>query len=128
MSNKQDLEQIEKVVQLYFDALNKHDFSKIEEAFWLEAKILGITPNNSFRINNTNNWKERFQEPPNKNLEERTSTYIENIDVAGNAAVAKAKWIIRETNQTFECIDYLSLLRIDNVWKIVNKSWSGEIK
>ena len=127
-SNKQDLEQIEKVVQLYFDALNKHDFGKIEEAFWLEAKILGITPKNNFRINTTDNWEERFRDPADKELEEKTTTSIEDIDISGNAAVAKVKWIIKETEQTFECIDYLSLLRIENTWKIVNKSWSGKFK
>ncbi len=127
-NEKRDTDEIKRVVQLYFDGLNKHDFSKIEEAFWLKAKILGITPNEEFRINLTDNWKERFQNPPNKELEERTTTLIESIDITGNAAVAKVKWIIRETNKTFECTDYLSLLRIDNVWKIVNKSWSGEYK
>ena len=129
MSNeKEDSKQIEKIVQLYFDALNKHDFSKIEEAFWLEAKILGIAPNNEFTINSTDNWKERFQKPPNLELEKRTSTLIENIDISGNVAIAKAKWIISETSGIFEVTDYLSLLRINNAWKIVNKSWSVKKK
>jgi hypothetical protein len=127
-NNEQDLEQIKEVVQLYFDALNKHDFNKIEEAFWLEAKILGMAPNNEFTINTTDNWKERFQEPPNVELEKRTKTLIENIDISGNVAIAKAKWIISETSGIFEVTDYLSLLRINNIWKIVNKSWSVEKK
>ena len=60
--------------------------------------------------------------------EEGVVKAIESIDIAGNAAVAKAKWIIKNSDKTFECTDYLSLLRIKNKWKIVNKSWSGELK
>lgn len=50
--------------------------------------------------------------------------YIESIDVAGNAAVGK----IVLDYPTVKFIDYMSLLKIDGEWKIVNKTFYAEPK
>ena len=50
--------------------------------------------------------------------------YIESVDVAGNAAVAK---IILDY-PTVKLTDYMSLLKIDGEWKIVNKIFYAEPK
>jgi hypothetical protein len=44
---------------------------------------------------------------------------IESIDISGNAAVAK----IVLDYPTVKFVDYMSLLKIDGEWKIVNKSF-----
>ena len=50
--------------------------------------------------------------------------WIESVDVAGNAAVAK---IILDYPTT-RFVDYMSLLNVDGEWKIVNKTFYAEPK
>ena len=50
--------------------------------------------------------------------------YIESVDVAGNAAIGK---IILDYPAT-RFVDYMTLLKIDGEWKIVNKSFYAEPK
>ena len=49
---------------------------------------------------------------------------IESIDISGNAAIAK----IVLDYPTIKFVDYMSLLKIDGEWKIVNKSFYAEMK
>jgi len=56
--------------------------------------------------------------------EAQRKRWIESIDVAGNAAVGK---IILDYPQG-KFVDYMTLLKIDGEWKIVNKSFHFEPK
>jgi hypothetical protein len=58
-----------------------------------------------------------------KDEAERKRT-IESLDVSGNAAIAK----IVLDYPTIKFVDYMSLLKIDGEWKIVNKSFYAEPK
>lgn len=56
--------------------------------------------------------------------EAKRKRWIESIDVAGNAAVGK---IILDY-PTVKFVDYMTLLKIDGEWKIVNKSFYAQPK
>lgn len=56
--------------------------------------------------------------------EDQRKRWIESIDVVGNAATAK---IILDY-PTARLTDYMSLLKIDGEWKIVNKIFMSEAK
>lgn len=56
--------------------------------------------------------------------EAKRKRWIESVDVAGNAAVGK---IILDY-PTVRFVDYMTLLKIDGEWKIVNKSFFAEPK
>lgn len=56
--------------------------------------------------------------------ESKRKRTIESIDIAGNAAVAKI--VLDYPGVKF--VDYMSLLKIDGEWKIVNKSFYAEPK
>lgn len=56
--------------------------------------------------------------------EDKRKRWIESVDVAGNAAFGK---IILDY-PTVRFVDYMSLLKIDGEWKIVNKSFYAEPK
>jgi hypothetical protein len=56
--------------------------------------------------------------------EAQRKRWIESIDVAGNAATGKI--ILDYPNVKF--VDYMTLLKIDGEWKIVNKSFYAEPK
>ncbi|HEX6007974.1 MAG TPA: nuclear transport factor 2 family protein [Burkholderiales bacterium] len=54
--------------------------------------------------------------------EAQRKRWIESVDIAGNAAVAK---IILDYPTT-RFVDYMSLLKIEGAWKIVNKTFYAE--
>jgi hypothetical protein len=56
--------------------------------------------------------------------EAKRKRWIESVEVAGNAAVGK---IILDY-PTVKFIDYMTMLKIDGEWKIVNKSFYAEPK
>lgn len=56
--------------------------------------------------------------------ENKRKRAIESIDIAGNAAVARI--VLDYPNVKF--IDYMTLLKINGEWKIVNKSFYAEPK
>ena len=56
--------------------------------------------------------------------EDKRKRAIESIDVAGNAAVAR----IVLDYPTVRFVDYMTLLKINGEWKIVNKSFYSEPK
>lgn len=56
--------------------------------------------------------------------EAKRKRWIESVDIAGNAAVAK---IILDY-PTVMFVDYMSLLKINGEWKIINKSFYAEPK
>ena len=119
-------EEINKKTLLYYEGLKEHDFSKIKKAFWLDAKIIGVTGKGDFMIHTTKEWEERFKNPPKKHPNMiHQDKIIEHIDIAENAAIVKFKWITEFEEFTAEVIDYLSFLNIDSDWKIINKSWSS---
>lgn len=56
--------------------------------------------------------------------EDKRKRWIESVDIAGNAAFGK---IILDY-PTVKFVDYMSLLKIDGEWKIINKSFYAEPK
>ena len=56
--------------------------------------------------------------------EAQRKRWIESVDIAGNAAVAKI--ILDYPSVKF--VDYMSLLKINGEWKIINKSFYAEPK
>ena len=56
--------------------------------------------------------------------EEKRKRWIESVDVAGNAAFGK----IVLDYPTVRFVDYMTLLKINGEWKIVNKSFYAEPK
>ena len=56
--------------------------------------------------------------------EEKRMRRVESIDITGNAAIAKITLHYPQVKFT----DYMSMLKIDGEWKIVNKTFYAEAK
>jgi hypothetical protein len=108
------------VVQLYFDGIIKYDEQALRKAFHADASVVGA------KDDGTPDW-EPFQEwvlytrgkaPDATGRNNR----IVSIDITGRAAVVKTDldW------PSVHYVDYLSLLKLDSQWKIVNKIWHRE--
>jgi hypothetical protein len=110
-----DKEAIKRVVQQYLDVTDKKDFDSIKKAFHPDAKLLSVGKIGLNQMTQEE-WWQRISRIPGK--VERTSNIV-MIDVTGLAAVVKIDFG-RST-------DYLSLLKVNDEWKIVNKILSTKL-
>lgn len=112
--HQRDITEIRDVVQLYIGRSGHDRVADLEQAFHPDAKLL-FTNDNGYNQLPFADWIARIAQS-NRAPVERTEA-ITSIDVAGNAAVARVDLGYAEMHIT----DYLSLLKIDGEWKIVNK-------
>jgi hypothetical protein len=122
---------ISQVVQYYYDGIKKHDVSILKKAFHPKAKWLARTNENSlmefpitqYYANIRRNA--RGARPTNVNMR------IVSVDVMGKAAIVKAEFIYPEgiidvLPAGVKETEYLSFLKFDEGWRIVNKVFSFE--
>ncbi len=94
----------------------------IRKAFHKDARIMTVREN---KISNLSVEEfAGFFKGISADDEVQRKRKIESLDVSGNAAIAK----ITLDYPTVKFTDYMSLLKIDGEWKIVNKSFYVEPK
>ena len=109
--------EITKTVELYFEGMVERNKSKLEEAFIQEARLIGYRGEN-FTITSFETWADGTSKGTPRNPENFVNKIV-SIRVQGNTAVA-------ETELFWPGVyyyDFLTLVKIDGKWKIVNKSW-----
>ncbi len=94
----------------------------IRKAFHPDARIMFFR-DGKFQSLTVEEFAGRFNGKPAADEASRKRR-IESIEITGNAGIAK---IVLEYPQV-KFTDYMSLLKIDGEWKIVNKSFYGEPK
>ena len=92
------------------------------KAFHPDAKLFAIRDGKYWQLT-SEEYIARAAGKPAADEAQRKRT-IEAIDITGNAAVAK---IVLDYPQV-KFTDYMSLLKIDGEWKIVNKTFHAENK
>jgi hypothetical protein len=94
----------------------------MRKAFYTEGKLIFIRDGKY----TTRTFEEYIAGMPGKPAPDETQRkrWIESIDVAGDAAVGKI--VLDYPDGKFT--DYMTLLKIDGEWKIVNKSFYRERK
>ncbi len=117
---KKDEEAIRAVIQLYFDGIIKYDEEALRKAFHPKANVIGTTNEGAVEWEPFQEWvvytRGKAPDPAGRN------NAIVSIDITGRAAVVKTALAWPSVHYT----DYLSLLKIDGEWKIVNKIWHRE--
>lgn len=111
---QRDISDIRDTVQRYIGRSGHDRVADLRQAFHPDAKLL-FTNDNGYNQLPFADWIVRIEQSNNAPAE-RTET-ISSIDVAGNAAIARVDLGYADIHIT----DYLSLLKIDGEWKIVNK-------
>ncbi len=101
-------------------ATGNSDF--IRQAFHPEAKVMFFS-NGKFNQLSVEEFATRFNGKPADDEAKRQRSF-EIIDMAGNAAIAKVSLNYPTVNFT----DYMTLLKIDGEWKIINKTFYAEVK
>jgi Putative lumazine-binding len=94
----------------------------IRKAFHADARITAFREGKLVNLS-TEEFASRFNGKAADDEAKRKRS-IESIDISGNAAIAK---IILDY-PTVKFTDYMTLLKIGDEWKIVNKSFYAEMK
>jgi hypothetical protein len=115
-------EAVRKTVELYFQGQATGDGNYFRKAFHPEAKLFWVR-DGKFTQRTSEEFAAGASGKPATDEAQRKRT-IESIDVTGNAASVKVALDYPSVKYT----DYLSLLKIEGEWKIVNKIFFAEPK
>ena len=110
------------VVERYLHGLKFNDTSSLREAFWPEARLFYVKADSQLGQWTQASWYASFA--GSVGHEEQGDLRIAALEVTRDIASAK---IIEEYPRS-RYIDYLSLLRIQGRWWIVNKIYTAERK
>lgn len=118
-------EAIKKVIlKSYVEGLqNEGDLDKVDKGFHSCFKLLGLKDGKDIWELPIAEWKEKINERKTKGIfpkpdEKKVTVEFDMIDITGNAAIAKFKFFVGEK---FKYVDYLSLYKFSDGWKIVAK-------
>jgi len=115
-----DYTQIEQTVSYYLDGGTQNDFATLEKAFHKDATMKYVTGDGYTEVNAVQFFKERMKPGPAQDRKTR----VVSIEKNGHCAFAK----LEIQYPTFSFHDYMTLLKIDGTWKVVNKSFYREKK
>jgi hypothetical protein len=111
---------VRQTVETYLHGLKFNDVASLKKAFYPEAKLFFVKKDGSLGQLTQEQWYKGFAASAGK--EEQGDLTIVSVDVTGNAASVK----VREEYPTSIYTDYVTLLKLDGEWKIVNKVYVAE--
>ena len=122
---EQEIEAIKKVIQTaYVEGLqNEGDADKIDSGIHPDFNLLGIDKGNAMWKYSIADWKDNVVKKRKDGKLPLTGNKIvsikfKNIDVTGTAAMAKIEFFIGDK---LTYVDYISLYKFEDGWKMVNK-------
>ncbi len=107
-------------VETYLHGLKFNDVESFKRAFNPEAKLFFVRKNGELGQLTQEQWYKGFAASAGK--EEHGELRIAAVDITGKAASVK----VIETYPDSTYTDYVSLLKLSNEWKIVNKVFTFE--
>lgn len=121
-AQNQDEAGVRQAIEYYFQGHATGNGEHFKKAFHTEAKLFWIRDGQFSQRTSAEYIAGASGKPPADEAKRKRS--IESIDITGNAAVAKVVLDYPQVRFT----DYMSLLKIDGEWKIVNKTFVSEPK
>jgi hypothetical protein len=109
-------------IENYFKGHATGEGEFFRKAFHPEAKLFFIREGKFTTITSEEYISRASGKPPADESQRKRS--IESVNIAGNAAVV----VVKLDYPTVKFIDYMSLLKVDGEWKIVNKTFYAEPK
>jgi hypothetical protein len=116
-AQEEELKAISHTVNLYFEGMVERNFEKLEQAFHPEARLIGYR-GESFTITPFETWAKGTSSGSPRDPKEFKNS-IKSIRVEGYTAVVETElyW------PGIYYFDFLTLIKFEGKWKIVNKSW-----
>jgi hypothetical protein len=115
MALASDEPQVLKAVEAYMQGLKFNDVGALKVAFTPDAMLMFVRKDGTLAQLGQEQWYQGFA--ANAGKEEQVDLKIIAVDTNGNAASVK----VSEEYTTSVYTNYLSLLKINGEWKIVNK-------
>ena len=112
--------QVRETIDRYLHGLKFNDVESLKSAFHPDARLFFVKKDGSLGALTQEQWYKGFASSAGK--EEEGTLSIVALDVTGNAASAK----IREEYPKSIYTDYVSLLKLNSEWRIVNKIFVAE--
>ncbi len=120
--NRSDLELIAQTVQYYFDGMYNSDTEMLKKAFHTDAVLFGYYQGN-LSIIPLEDWLGMIkQTPAPAESGEEYDMRIVSIDLVETVATVK----VADVYIGLRFTDYLSLLKIEDNWVVVNKTFYHE--
>jgi hypothetical protein len=120
-AKKADEDAVRAAVQHYFDGMMNASPEDLRIAFHPESRLIGAGSEGGIMIIPFERWASSWEGREPRDLEKYKNEIV-SIDMHGTAASVKTDLVWPNVRY----IDYLSLLKIDGEWKIVNKIWTEE--
>ena len=118
-----NIEQIEKMVQLYVDSMNESNPEKVRQAFHANAKVVGYL-HGDFMEMSVDDFSGfvASQQPSPKEKGENVIFEILSTEIEGTTAIVK----VRDKYLGITFLDTLSFIKIESEWKLYNKLFHVE--
>ncbi|MDQ3678857.1 MAG: nuclear transport factor 2 family protein [Actinomycetota bacterium] len=116
----EDIDAITRALQLYIDGVARGDHAKLVEAFHPDARMYGAIGARRFDMPITEFAKVATDSPADVagTFHARITSVVQTGDVACATVVEEGFW------GTVSFVDFLSLCRIEDRWRIVNKTFA----
>ena len=111
---------VRQTVETYLHGLKFNDVESFKKAFHPDAKLFFAKKNGELGALTQEQWYKGFAASAGK--EEKGELRIAAVDITGTAAEVKVVEIYESSTYT----DYISLLKLAEGWKIVNKIFVAE--
>ncbi len=108
------------VVENYLHGLKFNDVESLKKAFWPEAKLFFTKRDGTLGQLTQTEWYAGFAQAAGK--EAKADLKIASLEVTNDVASVK----VVETYPQSRYTDYLSLVRFDGQWRIVNKIYTEQ--
>jgi len=108
------------VVENYLHGLKFNDVDSLKKAFWPDAKLFFVKSDGSLGQLTQADWYAGFATAAGK--ESKADLKIAALEVTNDVATVK----VVETYPSARYTDYLSLVRFNGAWRIVNKVYTEQ--
>lgn len=114
-----ELQAIESQILAYFQGLHEGNIDLIQKVFLPSAEIFGYYEGDkvTLKLHEYLNILKRMSPPVM--LDEEFDMRIDGIDQIGRIASVRARYLFQALRYT----EYLALMKIDEQWRIVNKTF-----
>lgn len=109
-------------LQHYFQGHATGQGEHFRKVFHTDSKLYAIRDNKFWAITSEEYITRAPGKPPGDEAKRKRT--VESVDITGNAAIAKVVLDYPQVKFT----DYMSLLKVDGTWMIVNKTFHAEPK
>lgn len=114
-----DLERIAQTIQHYFDGMYHRDLARLRKAFHPQAYLFGYRHEECLHVPVDEWFKMVESRPVPADSGEPYDMRIISTDVTGAVATVK----VADLYQSLRFTDYLTLLKMDENWVIINKAF-----